>query len=166
MEKFSSLSFFLVTEKATKTHNSHLPLALAGSWRRRRTSSLPASPSFLSFMSFISFVIVWLEVSLVLFTIDEILSVVLYDLSCPKLQPQCFGFSTTPFTFTAVLLMLVADFVKVLRFGFLKIRYTFLRWPLPPTCISIAPTGLPATGRYWPRLLTLECVSHASAPGL
>jgi Na+/melibiose symporter-like transporter len=62
-------------------------------------------------LSFIAFVAVWPEVSLVLLTFDEVLFVV-YVLSRPELQPQCFGFSTALFTFAAVLPMLVADFVK------------------------------------------------------
>jgi hypothetical protein len=52
-------------------------------------------------MPFIAFVAVWLEVSLVLLTFDEILFVILYDLSHSELQSQCFGFSTALFTFAA-----------------------------------------------------------------
>jgi hypothetical protein len=48
-----------------------------------------------------------------------------YVLSRPELQPQCFGFSTLPFTFAVVLSTLVAEFVKVLRFGFLKLDLCF-----------------------------------------
>jgi hypothetical protein len=96
-------------------------------------------------MCFIAFVAVWLGVSLVLITFDEVLSVVLYNLSCPKLQPQCFGFSTTLFIFAALLPVLVAGLVKVFRSDFLKARSTFLRWSLPLMRLFIAITGVPAT---------------------
>lgn len=104
--------------------------------------------SLFSFMSFIAFVAFWTEVYLVLLTFDEVLSVVLDDLSHLKLQLQCFGFSTAPFLFAAVLPALVAIFVVVLKFSFLKVRSTFLRWFLPPTRLSTALTGAPATRRY------------------
>jgi hypothetical protein len=71
-------------------------------------------------MSFTVFVVVWLVVFLVLFTLDEVLSVVLYDLSCPELQSQYFGFSIAAFTFAPILPALVAGFVKVLRSDFFK----------------------------------------------
>jgi hypothetical protein len=83
--------------------------------------------SLFSFMFFVAFVAFWIEVSLVLLTFDEVLSVVLYDLSHPKLQLQCFGFSAAPFLFTAIFPTLVAIFVVVLRFDFLKAGSTFLR---------------------------------------
>jgi hypothetical protein len=77
--------------------------------------------------SFMSFIAVWLEVLLVLLTFDKVYSIVLYNLLCPELQPQCFGFSIVQFTFAADLLMLVPNFVKVLRSDFLKVRSTFFR---------------------------------------
>jgi len=72
----------------------------------------------------------------------------LYDLSRPKLQPYCFGFSTAPFTFHVVIPALVAGFVKVFRSGFLKARSMFLRWSLPLMRPSTVLTGVSATRRY------------------
>jgi hypothetical protein len=94
------------------------------------TTSLPCSPLFFPLRFFTAFVVILLEVSPVHLTFDEVLSIVLYDLSRLDLQLHSFGFiampSTAPFTFAAILLMLVADFVVVLSFSFLKARSTFL----------------------------------------
>jgi len=86
-------------------------------------------------------------VFLALFTFIEVLSVVLYNLSHPELQLQCFGVSSALLClFADVLPALVAVFVVVLRFFFfLQVRFTFLRWILSPTHLTIVLTGAPAT---------------------
>jgi hypothetical protein len=48
---------------------------------------------------------------------------------------------------------LVAGFVKILRYDFLKTKSTFLRWSLPLTRLFTAFTGVPTTQRHRPLLL-------------
>jgi hypothetical protein len=103
----------------------------------------------LSFMYFIPLVGFSLEVSVVLLTLVEDLSVVLYDLSHPDLQLQSFSLSTTSFESVVVLSVMVVVFVVVLRFGFLKPRFAIIRWFQPSTCLSTVLTDAPATRGCW-----------------
>jgi len=106
--------------------------------------------SLLSFMSFIAFVVFALEFSLVFLAFDEVLFVVLYDLSHLKLQLQWFGFSIALFMLAAVLPALVVVFAAVLRFHFLKVRTRFLRRFLSPMRPATEFTSAPTTQRRRP----------------
>jgi hypothetical protein len=89
-----------------------------------RATSLPPSPP-LSFLSFYHFVAVWWVVFLALFTSLEVLSIVLYDLFCPELQPLCLDLFTVPVSsntmFSLSFPATMAVFVQVFRSNFLNL---------------------------------------------
>jgi len=149
---FSFLFFPCYREGNHDPKSSHLPLASVGSGRS--SSLLSFSSFFIFYFLFYYYFCCCLARSFSSYHhLDEVLFIVLYDLSRMELQPQCFDFSITPFTFAAVLPSLVAGFVKVLRSDFLKARSTFFRWPLPPTHLSTSLTSVPNTRRHWPCVL-------------